>query len=580
MSPLRHTLCTLACLALLPVGSRADAPADPLRLVPEQADLFLKVEQPRQLLETFTTLDLFKQLQTLDAVKELYDSTNYRRFLQLVAHFEKQLGTQWPDALDRLAGGGVLAVQFGPDPAPALVVIQGKDEALLKKFAPLILQVIEQELARQESKDKLEKGEYRKIETYRIGKDFHAAVAGSAILLSNKDQVLEAALDRHLDGGKKSLANVAAVAEGHKLLGGAPLAWAWLNLESARKQEGAKDVFAKPNDNAVLTVLFGGLLDVAGRAPFLCAGFYHDKDTFRLSFRMPRGREGLPAEMVLHVPPTGEAGSRPLLEPKDVVFSTSFYLDAAKLWEHRAKLLNAQPAKDLEAFDENSGRYLAGSKLSGLLKQAAPYHRFVVAHQAKRGYKTAPKLQLPAFAYVLEMRDPDDFSRSVESILRATALLGAFSEFKLRLVEEKHGDLEIVGYRFPENVKVKDDVNDLRFNFSPCFVRVGNQFVASSTLELCHELIDLLEKEAKDKPKSSPAANRARMYAEGGVEALKAFEDQLVTQAILGQAVPADEARQQVKTLLGLVRQLGVLHIETHYGEKDFRYDFRLKMGK
>ena len=45
---------------------------------------------------------------------------------------------------------------------------------------------------------------------------------------------------------------------------------------------------------------------------------------------------------------------------------------------------------------------------------------------------------------------------------------------------------------------MKDDVNDLRFNFSPCFCRVGNQYVVSSTLELCRELIDMLVKEQKD----------------------------------------------------------------------------------
>src|SRR5262249_45205997 len=37
----------------------------------------------------------------------------------------------------------------------------------------------------------------------------------------------------------------------------------------------------------------------------------------------------------------------------------------------------------------------------------------------------------------------------------------------------------------------------LRYNYSPCFVTVGDHFIASSTLELCHELVDLLQKEGK-----------------------------------------------------------------------------------
>src|SRR5262249_50850280 len=71
----------------------------------------------------------------LHPIKEYRDSTNARLFGQLVACFEKELGAKWPDLLDRLAGGGaVVAVKPGPNPAPALLVLQGKDEQLLHRF--------------------------------------------------------------------------------------------------------------------------------------------------------------------------------------------------------------------------------------------------------------------------------------------------------------------------------------------------------------------------------------------------------------------------------------------------------------
>jgi len=578
----RRTFGGLACLALflLAVPVQAEVAPDPLRLVSEDVDLFVKVDQPRKLVETVTTLDLVKQLQQIDVVKELYDSTTLRRYFQLLAYFEKQIGAKWPEALDRLAGGGaVLAVQFDTEPPTVLLVVQGKDEALLQKFAETGLQVIEQELGRQESKDKIEKGLYQKIATYRIGKEYHAAAAGSALLFSNSEQGLHGAIDRHLDGGKKSLAGVKGVAEARKMLPAEPLAWAWLNLENVRQFPQVKDIFKQPNDNFLLSVPFGGLLDVAGRAPFLCAGFYQEKDSFRLTFRLPRGREGMAPEMAVHIPPADQPGSRPLLEPKGVVLSTSFYLDVSKFWEDRARLFNKETAQALEDFDKDSGRILFGQRLSNLLTKAGAYHRIVVAHQEKRSYKKAPKLLLPAFAAVIEMRDPDGFSRSMETLLRAAAL-GLGNQYKLKLTEEKHGNYEIVGYLFPEKIALKEDVSDLRFNFSPCFVRVGNQFVVSSTLELAHELIDLLEKEAKSSVKGSAAASRTQVYASGGVEILKDFEDQLMTQIILGQAVPADEARKQVQALTDLVRQLGMLQIETTYSAKEYHFDIRLKMSK
>ena len=43
---------------------------------------------------------------------------------------------------------------------------------------------------------------------------------------------------------------------------------------------------------------------------------------------------------------TDQPGSLPLLEPKGVIYSSSFFLDVSKLWEHRAQLLNDKQLKD------------------------------------------------------------------------------------------------------------------------------------------------------------------------------------------------------------------------------------------
>ncbi|HZT81447.1 MAG TPA: hypothetical protein VFA26_14560, partial [Gemmataceae bacterium] len=373
MSLSRHLAGGLACLALLAsaAAARADAPPDPLRLVPNQASLLLEIKQPRQLAESVTRLDLFKQLQTVPTFREFFDSTAYRRFYQLIAYYDKQLGAQWPELLDKLAGGGaVVAVKTGePDPAPAWLVLQGRDEALARKFAELGLQVLEQELARQESKDKVEKGEYRKLPTVRAGKEFHAAVIGSAIIIANNEAGLHAALDCHLDGGKKSLAKVASIANARKLLPAGPLATAWLDLETARKNEQVKQAFEKGRDPN-LTVLFGGWLDAARRSPYLAAGLYRDQDDFVLRLRMPAGRDGMGPEVALHAAPPGQPGCRPLLEPKGVLYSQSFYLDVARFWNDRKDLFTEAQVKQIEQADKNAGAAIAGLKLSKVLGQA------------------------------------------------------------------------------------------------------------------------------------------------------------------------------------------------------------------
>src|SRR5436190_538652 len=118
MRPTRVLLGVLLCLG----GARAEKPASPLRFVPDQSDLVAQVPGSARLLDTVTALDVVQQIQGFESVKELLDSTQTRRFRQMLAYFEKELGADTKTLLDRLAGGGaVLAVKFG-DKAPALLV--------------------------------------------------------------------------------------------------------------------------------------------------------------------------------------------------------------------------------------------------------------------------------------------------------------------------------------------------------------------------------------------------------------------------------------------------------------------------
>jgi hypothetical protein len=375
------------------------------------------------------------------------------------------------------------------------------------------------------------------------------------------------------------MAEVKGLAEARRQLPPDPLAFAWLDMDSIRRRPRAKEVLT--TEDANVRVFLGSLFSVLRRTPHLLAGLYREENGFVLTTRAAAGREGMGPEVGLHVPPADQPGTRPLLEPKGVLFSSSSYFNLAKIWEEREKLFNKEQVKALEAFDQTSARFLSGNQLSKLLLQTGPYQRFVVVNQPTPGaYQTAPKIPLPAFALVQELREPEPFARSVNTIVRGAALLVG-TRVRLQLMEEKHGEHEIVGYRFDEKAPVAGDVNGLRFNFSPCFACVGNQIVFCSTLELCHELVDLLEKEAKDAAaQGHRAASVSRLYFAGGAGVLKVFEDALIAQAVLEEGVGLAEARKQLEGLIELVRRLGVINIESAYGVNDFRLDVRLRVGK
>jgi hypothetical protein len=579
---------TCLLLGLLACSSsplQARPAPDPLRLLSSEADLVVKIEQPRQVLDAILGSDIVKQLNRIDAVRELYDSTDFRRFQQLLSYFEKRLGLGRYELLERLtAGGAVVSVKFGPDPAPTLLVVQGRDEALLQRFFALALEVVEQELARQDSKEKIEKKTYRKLATYHLGKETHVAVVGSALLVSNQEKILEGGIDRYLDANARSLSTSASVAGARDLLGPRPLAWLWLNLETVHRAPQAKDVFTLKRNDSQLTVLFGGLLDIASRSPFLCAGLYPGERGFVASVRMPRGREGLPAALATHVPPADRPGSRPLLEPPGVLLSSSFYLDGYQFWEHRHELFNDKQVKSLEDFDKNTQKFLAGASFSKMLAQAGPYVRVVMVAQSPRpgsrimpalNFKTALTQNVPPFALVVEMREPDAFFKRMDAILRSAAFL-LTTQVSLKNVNEDYKGHKIIAYRFSEDTRGKDLPVSYRYDLSPCFTRAGNQFIAAYNLALCHDLIDLLDKESEgSKNSESAAVVQERIYGSGGAKLLESFKDRLYTQTMLGQAMSPEKATEQVQLFIDWIGGLGAIQIETHYGPRDFHYDVR-----
>src|SRR5262249_52380802 len=138
VTAMRRLLAACVVLALISAARAAD---DPLRLVPRQADLALRVDSPRKLVEAVLATDAVRELGQFAAVREAFQTTGARRVANLIAYYEKDLGAPWPELLGRLAGGGVvLTTKFERGgQAPALLVVQGTDEELLKRAMRLVL---------------------------------------------------------------------------------------------------------------------------------------------------------------------------------------------------------------------------------------------------------------------------------------------------------------------------------------------------------------------------------------------------------------------------------------------------------
>jgi hypothetical protein len=562
--------------AALLLASPARLSADPLDCVPPSAQLVLVSDNPRKLAEAATGLDALRTAQKLPQYRGVYDSAAAKRAFQLLALFEKELGAKWPELLDQLASNGVaLGLQFGADPAPTVLVLQGKDEERVKRATELAVKTIADELARQGAKDAVKYSTVAGHPAVKIG-DFHAARVGATTILSTNEAMLKDAAQLAATPRAESSQHKAR-RDAFQLLPKDPLAWLWVDLASVKQSKSSKDFFDATRQDFLQTLVVGGTIDCLKRADFIAAGLYMQPSGFRISVRLPAGRGEFPPEFQLHVPPKGEPGTLPLLEPPGTIYSHSLHLDISHLWLNRKTLLNDEIRGGLESADKQISKVLPGSvKFGELLAMWGPYHRVVVANHDTPPYKKQPGQRYPAFGYVATGRDPK-FAKSVEPALRSAAIIASLT-FDMKSAEHTHDGEKIVAYRFPEDKELADDPEGVRFNFEPCFAIVNDQLVVATTVELCKKLVTEL-KGAGKKP-ASGAVVRGKFSAAGGADFLAALPEPLVTDAILTRGIGLEDARKEVAALVAWVKTLGTGRVELDITEKQYKLDLVWEQGK
>ena len=221
-----------------------------------------------------------------------------------------------------------------------------------------------------------------------------------------------------------------------------------------------------------------------------------------------------------------------------------------------ATVFTAEQIQVLEKANKSAAPFLLTNALRRLDQRdggTAPACR----HDAVR-QRLQDRATLPLAEHGFHRRD--EGPRGLCPAGRAAAAVvppGRGAEREDDFVEEKHGPHTIIGYRFGENQQNKDVATGILFNFSPCFVRVGDKFVISTTLELARTLIDELEKESKAAADFDNAAMRAQFSWEGVNAFLGTFREQLVTQNLLDNGGSPEEAKKQVELLLALLGRLG-----------------------
>ena len=332
-----------------------------------------------------------------------------------------------------------------------------------------------------------------------------------------------------------------------------------------------------------LTVLFGHYLDVLGRTPFVCAGVY-------------AGEGRLPADHPHAARPrrhgAGSAAARPAGRASPA---------RARCWSRRASctataFTSTSPASGRTATSCSTRNRCKA--LENFDKRLRPLPGRRQAEQAADPGRPVPPLRRRPSA---EGRLQDDAENRHPGLrLRlGTARPGSVRQVDgdgaaRRRPARRHagqaeaGRGEAQGLRHRrlslprERTPFKGDVNDLRFNFSPCFRRVGNQFVVCSTIELCRELVDLLQKEGTTPPRGErPDGIAAGCYAS---RAAAYLQDHRGSARHAGDPRPGGAAEggarsRSKRSSTWSARSALSLEPRT-FRRQEFRYDIRLQPEK
>ncbi|MGE0609566.1 MAG: DUF3352 domain-containing protein [Pirellulales bacterium] len=553
-----RSFCTLALLAVcLLVSQRglAEEAQDAARLFPSSTLVYLDLRQPGPLLDYAFNPDVLAAIIKSEQYQQAQANGQIDKLKQAVAHFEGKMGTDWQSGLRKLIGGG-MQIGFDPVSMGPLLVVRAQDAEFLKKLHASVVETIEADRKNRGEESPIKTEEFRGYQGYSFAPGESHVLVDNLLLISNRPQVLKRAIDRKLDGGK-SLADVAEYQQAREMAGENPTAWTFLQVEHVRNLPGVDDALDGTKANPALEILFGGILETIKKSPIAVGTLQMELGRAKLSFRLPRDASQVAENRRWHFAAEGGQAARPLLV-KGHIATFSTFRNLEGMWNAREELFNEEIGRNLTQAESQLALFFGKQDFGAeVLAEFKGRTTVVVAKQEFPAGQPVPTNRLPAFALVLELKNPEDMSYDLLSVYQkivALANLGGGQQGypPLLLSSEDYRGVQVSKgtYRYKSDTPKEDAA--FQFNFSPSCALIGERFVIGSTTAIVRDLIDLFQ----DGQAGAPGDANTLLEVDGrsAADALELNREFFVSQQMLSQGKTHDEAAQQIGTLFGLLR--------------------------
>jgi hypothetical protein len=274
------------------------------------------------------------------------------------------------------------------------------------------------------------------------------------------------------------------------------LASLWIDLETLRKNGVAKDLLSGKAKDFNAELLLGGILAVLNRTPHAFADLRWDGARLRLDWQTPFDRQWADPDRLYSVGnPTSEGSAHPLLEVPESLASLSIYRDLSQMWLRSGDLFGQEVNDQLAQADATLSTLFSGKdfgeEILGALK---PQLRLVVAPKKVPEGQPIPSIQLPAFALVGELEEPErmrkEFRRIFQSLIGFLNVAGA-QEGQPQLDMELGGDSQnplVTASYLPATDRDASEPAPIQYNFRPTLAFADQSMILSSDLDLATQL--------------------------------------------------------------------------------------------
>ena len=575
----------LALPALLLQTATAAEPLPPAaRWMPADAVLVLEVSRPAAVLDLALHPKVLAEVSSFPAFKKQTANPDFQQILQLLEHLEQRFDTDWKTGLGKLLGGGV-TLAIGPGDH-TLLIVDSEDTEMLEQLHEIFLTIARGEAAKRGEPDVVASAEYRGVTGWTFnGKEAHAIV-GNRLLVANKAEALRTALDLRAEPSGRSLASLPAYQSAKRAAGPDAPGLALANLEVLKLLPGVQNALA-PSENPLLALLFAGVTEALRESSWLAMDLNVEGETLSLE-AMVDGKAADPSGAAAFAWPSepGE-GALPNLSVPRRIAGLSFYRDLHSFYAAKDELF-PERTSGLIFFENMMGIFFSGRDLTEeVLGEMKPEVRVVVAEQEYDPAVGTPRVQIPAFAAIFRLQDPEAFSEVAEEAWQKAVGLINFTRGQqalpgLIIDRPIHGGTKFTLAYFSspaedEEEKGKTELES-RYNFRPALAMLGDYLVLSSTDGLARDLIDALKKEMEGNVKA--LAETHSLVEVDGVQLasiLRANRENLVLQNMVNDGNTREQAETQNDLIVTILKYLGQakLNVKSHNGRSQARLDLK-----